>query len=169
MRRRWSEANSFGRPNATFSHSSYGWGRRVRGSCNGRKPRSESSLGAVVKVDIHNLPCPAWWSSVCQCKPWALGYLQDIASDTSPAIVALAVVFVFATTAKTKGPKLWIPRVHSASQQIADRTIGARKTLLLGRRITTCEAGLYPTPQLHGLSALPIQRMRNTRVRPCPP
>jgi hypothetical protein len=33
-----------------------------------------------------------------QCKPWALGYLQDTASGTSPAIVALAVVFVFAAT-----------------------------------------------------------------------
>ena len=29
--------------------------------------------------------------------------------------------------------------------------------------------GIVSYPQLHGFSALPSQRMRNTRVRPCPP
>jgi hypothetical protein len=85
VRRRWSEANSFGRADATLSQSSNGSGSLARGSCSGRKPRSESTWGAAIKVNIHDVPHPAWWSSVCERKHRALGYFQNSASDMSLA------------------------------------------------------------------------------------
>src|SRR5882757_10469718 len=80
VRRRWSDAKNFGKPKATLSQASKGFGRELSGSTEGRKPRSRSMRGGVMHGGIHKHPSPAWWCGVPFQVPhsWVISGYQNM-------------------------------------------------------------------------------------------